>query len=600
MTKDRFAELCKVETLKIAVNYVFDDQKDDFLPDVIRHQDYLFNLEENLSRLAHKLTNGTYRPRPLREIDVPKTGLSVRPGSSLDIEDHIVFFGIAYLLAPILDKALPKSVFHFRVRKKGNRPHPNQLFQNEHLLLLTRAKRKKLRIFDNWYEVWPNFMEEAQALYEKEGFTYLIESDIAAFFENINHPLLADVLRQHAPKQLPLINLLMEMISAWTTPSLWGIRPHRGIPQGNEVSSWLGTLFLVQMDFELLKLQRQGKIKYVRYVDDLKVFAKNTKTARRVVMLINQLLRRMHLNMQTSKTQIYHGEEIRKKLQDERVEKVTTILETLPENKAIISGIQKQRALAEAKILFNEYFAHRSQLRKEDVRLFKRVLTLLTRIESPMAINLCLRCIWDQPALTAKAAKYLAHWIGRKTVRDAINRALFGDEELFDTQYLDLLPLLRRSKALIPDHKTKFLALAQNLDLHWAVRAEAFIGLILFPLTESDYTKLEKIYNCEGSACVKKVILGLFLSAPYPIKQSFLSKTIYEPEEEINRFRKFLWALKNSTEHCKPVLKAVASRERDPARLLITLHGANHSSDLHCIQQVKQIAKKYLRGAKSE
>jgi len=211
---------------------------------------------------------------------VPKAGLSVRPGSSLEIEDHIVFFAIAYLLAPVLDRVLPSSVFHFRVRKKGDRPHPRQLFFNEHRILLTRHLRKQLRIFGDWYEIWPEFMAVAQKLYAERGFKFLVESDITAYFENISHPLLADVLRQHAVHQLRLINVLMEMISTWATPSFWGVRPQRGIPQGNEVSSWLGTLFLVQMDTELLKLQRKGRIEFVRYVDDLKVFAKDRKTGR--------------------------------------------------------------------------------------------------------------------------------------------------------------------------------------------------------------------------------------------------------------------------------------------------------------------------------
>ncbi len=80
MPKDLYPKLCRPETLKIAANYVLDDQKDDFVPDVFRHQDYIYNLNENLTRLARNLAHGTYHPRPLREIDVPKSGLSVRPG----------------------------------------------------------------------------------------------------------------------------------------------------------------------------------------------------------------------------------------------------------------------------------------------------------------------------------------------------------------------------------------------------------------------------------------------------------------------------------------------------------------------------------------
>jgi len=600
MPEDQFPKLCKTETLKVAINYVFDDQKDDFILDIFRHQDYLFNMNENLSRLARNLANGTYRPRPLREIDVPKSGLSVRPGSSLDIEDHIVFFGIAYLLAPILDRALPKNVFHFRVRRKGKCPHPTHFFQNEHSPLLKRSKRRQLQIFDDWYEAWPEFMKEAQSLYEKEEFTFLVESDIASYFENISHPLLADVLRQYAPGQLPLINLLMEMISTWTTPSPWGIRPHRGIPQGNEVSSWLGTLFLVQMDVELLKLEQEGRIKFLRYVDDIKVFTKDFKTARRIVLLINQLLRRMHLNMQNSKTQVYKDDEVLKRLQDERVEKVTVILERLPEEATKITPATREKACADVEPLFQQYFSKGRDLQKEDIRLFKRVLTLLMRTGSPMAIDICLQCLWVQPALTDKISKYLRQWIAKKQVHEAIHKALFGDDELFDTQYLSLLPMFRQSEALSPKHLSKLFTLSRRNGLHWAVRAEAIVTLMLFPLKEEHYKRLRTLYDHESSAYVKKAILALFLKAPFDTKQSLMKATITESEEETNRFRKFLWALQHSpNKHANPMLRIIGNREKDPARLLIPLHGALQSSNLSVLQQVKKIAKINVRQAAS-
>jgi hypothetical protein len=592
MPKDLYPKLCQPETLRVAANYVLDDQKDDFIPDVFRHQDYLYNLDANLERLARNLSHGIYRPRPLREIDVPKAGLSVRPGSSLEIEDHIVFFAIAYLLAPVLDRVLPSSVFHFRVRKKGNRPHPRQLFINEHRPLLAKHLRKQLRIFGDWYEVWPEFMAIAQKLHTEKGFKFLVESDITAYFENISHPLLADVLRQHAPHQLRLINVLMEMISTWATPSFWGIRPQRGIPQGNEVSSWLGTLFLVQMDAELLKLQKKGRIQFVRYVDDLKVFAKDRKTARKVVLLINQLLRRMHLNMQTSKTDIYEGDQITKRLTDERVEAVSKILDALPESDEKITEEQKQAAIAAVNPIFDEHFGTATKLKKDDIRLFKRVLTVYKSTGSPIAVEFCLKCLWEQPALTDKIAKYLVCWMDRADVQQAINQALFGSGELFDTQYLSLLPLYRRSMALSVKHRAKLLQLGRG-ELHWAARAEALLTLMLLPLEEQHFRQLRKLYLREASPYVKKVILALFLKAPRKIKQSVFEETITEPEEETNRFRKFIWALGHSAELCKPTLKTIGKIERDAARLLVSLHGALYSPDSNVLRQVEQIAGKH-------
>lgn len=60
MKKDQLSMLCKPETLRIAANYVFDDQKDDFVANVFHHQDYLYNLDENLKRLAQRLKQGSY------------------------------------------------------------------------------------------------------------------------------------------------------------------------------------------------------------------------------------------------------------------------------------------------------------------------------------------------------------------------------------------------------------------------------------------------------------------------------------------------------------------------------------------------------------
>jgi hypothetical protein len=55
MPKDLYPKLCRPETLKIAANYVLDDQKDDFVPDVFRHQDYHYNFKANLDRLINVL-----------------------------------------------------------------------------------------------------------------------------------------------------------------------------------------------------------------------------------------------------------------------------------------------------------------------------------------------------------------------------------------------------------------------------------------------------------------------------------------------------------------------------------------------------------------
>jgi hypothetical protein len=496
-----------------------------------------------------------------------------------------------------MDRFLPESVFHFRVKKKGKRPDPDKFFQNEGPVLIRKELRRELRIFEDWYEAWPEFVEEAQSIYEKEGFTLMVESDISAYFENISHPILADILRQYAPHQLHLINLLMEMLSFWATPSLTGFRPQRGIPQGNEISSWLGTLYLVEMDAELLKLQRKGLIKYVRYVDDIKVFTKDRKTARYVIFMINRILRRLHLNMQSSKTEIYEGDEVRKRLYDERVDQVTKIIDGLPKDPANITRAQKQEAISAVRPVFKKHLAYKRKMEKEDLRLFKRTLTLLSRIHSPMAVKQSLKWIWRQPALTEKVARYLSNWMGRKSVQAGVEKALLGEEELFDAQYLYLLPMFRSSGVLSSKHKSPLIRLGCGGAYHWAVRAESLLSLMLFPFNDRDFKMLRARYLKETSPAVKKTILALFVKAPGRVKNSMFSETIQEPQEEINRFRKYLWSLTFSPALGQASLAALGRHERDPARLLASLHGALQSRNSDTLKQVQQIADERIQMA---
>lgn len=516
-----------------------------------------------------------------------------------DIEDHIVYFGIACLLAPRMDRALPKNVFHFRVKKKGRHPHPDRLFENQGPILVRKGIREVLRIFEDWYEVWPEFVTEAQNIYEREGFTFMVESDITAYFENISHPLLADILRQYAPGQLHLINLLMEMLSVWATPSLTGYRPQRGIPQGNEVSSWLGTLYLIEMDSELIKLQRKGVIRYVRYVDDIKVFTKDHRTARSVIFMINRILRCLHLNMQSAKTEIYEGEDVRRRLHDERVEQVTEILRNLPEDSRKINRTQMENAITNVRPIFRKHLAYKREMQKNDLRLFKRILTLFSRIGSDLAVRQSLKWIWRQPALTEKVSRYLSRWMRRKSVRTGVESALLGEEELFDAQYLYLLPMFRNSVAIGERHKSRLMRVGLGGAYHPVVRAEALLSLALFPLNEGDFKRLYRCYLRDAHPAVKKTILALFLKARDRIKNGVFAATIQEPDEETNRFRKYIWALAHHSTLGPKSLAILAKADSDPARMLVSLRGALQSRNTDTLKLVGRIASERWKLASS-
>jgi hypothetical protein len=104
-------------------------------------------------------------------------------------------------------------------------------------------------------------------------------------------------------------------------------------------------------------------------------------------------------------------------------------------------------------------------------------------------------------------------------------------------------------------------------------------------------------YLKETSPAVKKTILALFVKAPGRVKNSMFSETIQEPQEEINRFRKYLWSLTFSPALGQASLAALGRHERDPARLLASLHGALQSRNSDTLKQVQQIADERIQMA---
>ncbi len=164
----------------------------------------------------------------------------------------------------------------------------------------------------------------------------------------------------------------------------------------------------------------------------------------------------------------------------------------------------------------------------------------MNRIGSDLAVRQSLKWIWRQPALTQKVSRYLARWMRRKSVRAGVESALLGGEELFDAQYLYLLPMFRSSSVLSANHKLRLIRLGSGGAYHPAVRAEALLSLALFTLDVADFKRLYRCYSKDPGPTVKKTILALFLKAPGHIRAQTFAATIQEPDEETNRFRKYL------------------------------------------------------------
>jgi len=331
------------------------------------------DIENQLSLISKSLKDGTYHPRGLLRIDVPKDTLSVRPGSVIDIRDLVVLYAIILIIAPRLDKQLPETVYSYRLKPDKKR---KILFKETNILEYTFLKKKtikiKIDIFDPWYEQWPLFIEKSVYAFEKEGFKYLSVSDISAYFENINLDILRELLLKYFPKDQKIVNLLVNILEHWTWPTKHLRTIRRGIPQGNSVSSFIGNIYLLPLDIAFQQFSKRYKIKYYRYMDDVKIFSKTPQAAIKSILEMNEILRELHLNIQHSKTALKKGKEISKELVDERLNEVNQVVKGLQKGK-----LSKERREEIIRVLLhhNESLEKGNILSGKDLRLFRRIIT---------------------------------------------------------------------------------------------------------------------------------------------------------------------------------------------------------------------------------
>jgi len=336
------------ENLKRAWKYVRIEVRDDFVFDVIGHADVQHNLRQVVSSLHSQIRDNLYYPAPLLHIGVPKNDYSVRPGTTIPLVDLIVLYAIIQQLAPRLDLLLSESAYAYRLNPKAGKsgqhlfrdrsePSPTDEEDVEDGKFEFEDEEESIVEVDfpyNWFVNWKAFRDASKLASER--YEHVAVTDIAAYFENISLDLLREGLKERlGSAQRELIDRLFRLLEFWDwTPS--GNLPQRiGLPQGNDISSFLSNLYLMDLDQAMLSIVSGDTSKYHRYVDDMKLFTSKRDEARRALVKLEEVLRALNLNVQSAKTKIEFADDIYdpqvelwlEKMSDDEPEKVSHAVE---------------------------------------------------------------------------------------------------------------------------------------------------------------------------------------------------------------------------------------------------------------------------------
>lgn len=157
-------------------------------------------------------------------------------------------------------------------------------------------ERRSNSIFflQDWQKSYEAFQRQLESHLDS-GYRWIAHFDLAAFYETISHRALRSIIAPHSggPETWSRINQWLCVWSAGKT----GVQVDHGIPQGPIASDFLAEVFMLPVD----EIMMHESVKYIRYVDDIRVLAKTEKDARRAGIALELACRRWSLIPQSSK-----------------------------------------------------------------------------------------------------------------------------------------------------------------------------------------------------------------------------------------------------------------------------------------------------------
>jgi hypothetical protein len=229
-----------------------------------------------IKEVTRELKAGRYAPGPIEYCNAPKGGGLVRPGVRLQVVDRVVFTAAV--------GACLRRIYAATRWSQGTIDFATQINPN--------ALSKRSWLFSP-FTGWDQWRKESVECLEQGRTKYVLTADIAGYFENISIGILRSDLVRIGCNQ-DVISLVTKCLSHWA------LTEGRGLPQGVMASDIFAKLYLESFD---KRLQSAG-FAHVRYADDVRVFCRSEREARRALVVVTELLRERGLTLQSAKTKI--------------------------------------------------------------------------------------------------------------------------------------------------------------------------------------------------------------------------------------------------------------------------------------------------------
>jgi RNA-directed DNA polymerase len=247
-TNQLMEEVCERENLKEALRQVKRNKGSAGVDGMTvgQLQDYL---KQHWPAIREQLLNGTYEPKPVRRVEIPKPDGGVRKLGIPTVLDRFIQQAVMQVLQRRWDQTFSSRSYGFRPRRSAHQA-----------------------------------VAQAQQSIA-EGYGWVVDLDLEKFFDRVNHDkLMGQIAKRVEDKRLrKLIRAFLNagvMENGLISPSV------EGTPQGGPLSPLLSNLVLDELDREL---ERRGH-RFVRYADDCNLYVRSERAGQRVMESVTRFI----------------------------------------------------------------------------------------------------------------------------------------------------------------------------------------------------------------------------------------------------------------------------------------------------------------------
>lgn len=282
-----------------------------------------------LELLHRKLRDGTYRPKPVKRVEIPKSEGGVRKLGIPAVIDRVCQQALVQRMGPIFEATFVDCSFGYR---EGRSPH------------------------DAMGKVWRELLK---------GHCWIVDADLRKFFDTIEQEKLIDLIAEEISDGR-VLQLVRKMLRAGVMEGGYWQPTLTGVPQGGVASPLWSNIFLTPFDRAMTK----AGFRLTRWADDFVVVCRTKQEAERALAFAERFLRHelgVHLNAQKTRlVHISHGFEF--------------LGYKIKKGKGYKLSAQKRRTKTNP---YNLYAVPR----EKSVRRFKDQIRNLTRRKTPITLQ---------------------------------------------------------------------------------------------------------------------------------------------------------------------------------------------------------------------